>query len=596
MTFRPTKTLRVLLTLAFLYGLLAATTLVTHAQGYYQLPAGFIQEFVAGGLDRPTSFAIAPDGRIFVTEKAGKVRVIQNGELLPDPFIDLTNEVNDTADRGLLGIAVHPNWPSTPYLYLAHTYDPPEVSDRNPSGARVSRVLRLSADPNNLNAALPGSGQVIVGANSTAEHIGNPDAGDTEPFSCLDGDGAPVQDCIAAEGTAHTIDDLAFGPDGALYVSTGDGIVNSKGNARALDINSLNGKILRVNPLTGEGYADNPFFDGDANANRAKVFALGMRNPFRFSVHPRTGEVLLGDVGNNNWEEINRGGPGANFGWPCYEGVEEAATYANCDAFHNGAATLTKPVYYYPHTTEPQRGSAIGGDIYRGTAFPALYRGAYFFHDFNGGVTYFLTFDGDGSANLNEFGTNMPGIVKMVSAQDGALYVLSVIMGDLWRIRYQPGGNKPPTAVASADVTEGETPLTVNFTAKRSSDPERSLVAYQWEFGDGATASKLSPAHTYEENGVYKVTLTVTDAAGATSSDSLEIAVGSAAPTVEILEPATGATFRIGDTVNLVGKGTDANGGALTGDRLQWNATLHHDEHVHYDAFKGEGEQGSLHL
>ena len=122
---------------------------------------------MAGGLDRPTSFAIAPDGRIFVTEKAGKVRVVQDGELLPDPFIDLTNEVNDTADRGLLGIAVHPNWPSTPYVYLAYTYDPPEVSDRNPSGARVSRVLRLSADPNNLNVALPGSGH---GAGRQQQH------------------------------------------------------------------------------------------------------------------------------------------------------------------------------------------------------------------------------------------------------------------------------------------------------------------------------------------------------------------------------------------------------------------------------------------
>ena len=105
------------------------------------------------------------------------VRVVQDGQLLPDPFIDLSNEVNDSADRGLLGIAVHPNWPNTPYVYLAYTYDPPEVKDRNPSGARVSRVLRLSADPNNLNVALPGSGLVIVGTNSTAEHIGNPDAG-----------------------------------------------------------------------------------------------------------------------------------------------------------------------------------------------------------------------------------------------------------------------------------------------------------------------------------------------------------------------------------------------------------------------------------
>jgi len=497
------------------------------AQGGFNMPDGFLQDTIVVGLELPTSFAMAPDGRIYVAEKSGKVRIVQDGQLLPDPFIDLSNEVNDASDRGLLGIALHPDWPSTPYVYLAYTYDPPEIKDRNPAGARVSRVLRLSADPDNLNVAQVGSGMVILGAASTAEHIGNPDEGDTLPFSCFDDAGSFVRDCIANEGTAHSLGNLTFGRDGALYVSSGDGIVNSKGNSRALDINSLNGKILRIDPITGEGFASNPFFDGDAGSNRSKVFALGMRNPFRFTVDPRNGQLIMGDVGNNNWEEINRGGAGANFGWPCYEGPYEAATYANCDAFKNGEATVTDAIFAYPHSNKnPQRGSAIGGDLYFAKVFPPLYRGAYFYHDFNGGVVNFLTFAGDGSAVDNEFATNVPGIVQMTTGDDGAMYVLSVILGGIWRIRYAPSGNKPPTAAAAADPAGGEAPLAVQFSSKRSSDPEKSLVGFRWEFGDGTTSSKANPTHTYAEDGQYTAKLTVTDSAGATSSDSLAITIG----------------------------------------------------------------------
>ena len=590
---RPLHLLNLLLAVALLLPAFAGRP--AQAQGGFNLPYGFIQESVVLGLDRPTSFALLPDGRILIAEKSGVVRVAQDGQLLPDPFIDISTEVNDSSDRGLLGIAVHPDWPNTPYVYLAYTYDPPEIKDRNPAGARVSRVLRLSADPNDLSKALPGSGVVILGTNSTAEHVGNADQGDTEPFSCFDDAGGFVRDCVAAEGTAHSMDFVRFGPDGALYVSDGDGIVNSKGNSRALNPDSLNGKILRIDPITGEGYPDNPFFDGDPNSNRSKVFAMGMRNPFRFTVDPRDGQVIVGDVGNNNWEEINRGGPGSNFGWPCYEGPYEAATYANCDAYKSGASPITMPVYSYPHSvSNPMRGSAIGGDLYLESAFPALYRGAYFYHDFNGGVVNFLTFNSDGSANDNEFATNVPGIVQMTVGDDGALYVISIILGGIWRIRYAPGGNKPPTADASADPTGGPAPLDVSFSSKRSTDPEKSIVGYQWDFGDGGTSSKANPTYTYKDNGVYTAVLTVTDSAGATAADSLQIAVGSSPPVAEILEPGEGAKFRVGQTVNFKGKATDAEDGELAGANLKWSVTLHHLQHLHYDFFNGEGESGSF--
>jgi len=590
---RPVSFLRFVVLLALILGMLLPPAGPAQAQGGFNLPYGFVQEGVVMGLTLPTSFALAPDGRIFITEKAGRVRVYRDGELLGDPFIDMTTEVNDAADRGLMGIAVDPDWPSRPYVYVAFVYDPPEIKDRNPSGARVSRVVRLSADPNNLDVAVPGSGVVLLGTNSTAEHVGNPDQGDAEPFSCRDDAGQPVRDCMASEGTAHTIDMLRFGPEGALYVSAGDGIVNSKGNSRALDINSLNGKILRIDPDTGDGLPTNPFYDGDPGSNRAKVFALGLRNPFRFSVDPRNGRVIVGEVGNEKWEEINVGGPGANFGWPCYEGPYEAATYANCEAFKTGEWTMTPGVLSYEHTTKPQRGAAIGGDLYLGRSFPALYRGAYFYHDFNGGVTNFLTFNGDGSVKDNEFASNMPGIVQ-ITATDDALYVLSIILGGIWRVRYVPGGNRPPTADATADPTGGKAPLEVSFSSERSTDPERSIVSYQWDFGDGATSSKANPIHTFEENGVYEVALTVTDSGGNESTDTVEILVGSEPPVAEIVEPGDGAKFRIGETITFRGKGTDPDDGDLGGGRMAWTGILHHNEHVHYDAVKATGESGSF--
>ncbi len=563
------------------------------AQGGFALPAGFIQEEVVVGLTLPTSFALAPDGRLFVTEKAGRVRVVDDGQLLATPFVDLSAEVNDAADRGLMGVAVDPAWPQRPYLYLAFVYDPPEIKERSPGGARVSRVLRLTADSADLNVAVPGSGRVLVGTRSTAAYVGNPDQGDAEPFSCRTPEGGPVADCIATEGSAHTIDMLAFGPEGALYVSVGDGIVNSRGNARALDIDSLNGKLLRVDADTGAGLPANPFYDGNPESNRSKVFALGLRNPFRFTVDPRNGRVIVGDVGNETWEEINIGGAGANFGWPCYEGPEEAATYADCDALHSGAVEVTQAAHAYRHTLQPQRGAAIGGDLYLGRSFPARYRGAYFYHDYNGGVTHFLTFDSQGQALDHEFATNMPGIVQIKATPD-ALYVLSIILGGIWRVRYVGDGNQPPSADASAAPAGGAAPLTVTFSSERSSDPEASIVEYLWEFGDGTSSRQANPTHTYLEDGLYRPRLTVTDAAGLSAAATVAVAVGSELPVAEILAPEEGARFRIGETVAFRGRAVDPDDGELTGSQLVWSGILHHNEHVHYDALQAIGTEGNF--
>ncbi len=336
-------------------------------------------------------------------------------------------------------------------------------------------MLRLRASADNLNVHEPGSGAVIVGTNSTFANIGNPEKGDEFPFSCLDENGMFVQDCIPAEGTAHTVDFLKFAKDGSLFVSLGDGIVNSKGNWRAQDVNSLAGKILRVDPMTGVGYANNPFADGDLTANRAKVYALGLRNPFRFTFSP-TGELFVGEVGNSTWEEINRGAPGANFGWPCYEGAERMADFAICDPLFSGAAEVTQGIYIYPHSTTPQRGAAIGGDFYTGKLYPPEYRGAYFFTDFNGGVITTLTFDGAGAVTATDFATSVPGPIQITMGPDGNLWMLYIATGELVRLGYQDAG-AAPAATATPKATLKATPEAAAGAAVTASAPLTESVA-----------------------------------------------------------------------------------------------------------------------
>lgn len=491
-------------------------------------PDGFYEQQIAGGFVLPTSFAVAPDGRIFVTEKNGAVRVVVGGVVQDEPFIDLSTEVNSSSDRGLMSVAVHPRWPATPYVYLAYTYDPPEVRGYSESGARVARVLRLEADRANLNVHKPGSGVILLGKNSTFENIGNPDKGDTEPFSCFDINNQFVQDCLPSEGTAHTIDFLKFARDGSLFVSMGDGIVNSKGNWRAQDPNSLAGKVLRIDPLTGAGYATNPFYDGDVNVNRAKVYALGLRNPFRFTFHPTNGEIYLGEVGNNTWEEINRGPAGANFGWPCYEGQEKMTDWPICDPLFNGNAAVTHGLYIYPHKAKPPRGAVIGGDFYTGRLYPAEYRGAYFFTDFNGGVIFSMAFARDGSYTLKEFATSAPGPIQISMGPDGNLWMIYIATGELVRLGYAGGAaartTSPlatPTAARGASASAAATPAATRAaTASLPAGAGTGTITRElWTGLSGKSIDDLLDSPNYPDSPAKREELTSLDAPRAGAGD-----------------------------------------------------------------------------
>ena len=556
------------------------------------LPAGFIQEVIAQDLGPVTAFAITPAGHILIARKHGSVKVLKDGDVLESPFIDISGQTNIYGDRGLMGMTIHPNFPNPAYVYLAFAYDPPGAAGHDPSGARVGRVIRVAADPANLDQHLPGSDVVILGANGSFATMGNPDKGDRAPYSCTGEDGSPLRDCLPVDGPSHTVDGLVFGPDGALYVSTGDATLQPEASVRAVDIDSLAGKILRINPITGKGYADNPFFDGDPDSNRSKVYALGLRNPFRFSFEPVSGRIFIGDVGGEQWEEINRGFPGANFGWPCFEGAARLSNQPECDALVQDERLVTHALFAYPH--ESAYGAAIGGDFYTHTQFPARYQGAYFFADHNRATIQYMTFGANDAVTVRGFAGNAISPVQITSGSDGALYVLSFTDGTLTRIRYEGGGNTPPLANAIATPASGSEPLEVTFSSEGSVDPDGRELTYDWQFGDGGESREAAPIYTYVAPGEYQAQLTVTDAEGASAQTAVAIFVGGNAPVVRILTPADETTWRVGDTVSLLAEALDAEDGRLQGASVQWDANLHHNDHVHIDAFHAEGEAATL--
>ena len=416
-----------------------------------EVPDGFVLETVVSGLSGPTDLAFTPGGRIFITEIAGTVRVVDRGTMLPTPFLDLRDRVNRYGDRGLVSVAVHPRFPSIPFVYLAFAYDPPELADRtgeagpDGGGARVSRVIRVSADASrDYLVARPDTEVVVLGSNSTIDHMGDPASRNPDEPSCGVA-GSYVRDCLPADEHSHTVGRLRFGPDGMLYVGSGDGADYHSMRAyhvRALDVDSLAGKLLRVNPISGDGLPDNPFWDGDATSNRSKVLSVGLRNPYSFTFHPESGIPVIGDVGWATWEMINVGAE-RNFGWPCYEGgdgqnreLRAAATSAVCESLYAaGGSDVTPPAYAYDR--EGTGGAIILGEFYEADVFPDAYQGTLFIADYYQHWIRTVTMGPDGTVSAVEPFASVLFPVHVSVGPDGALYYLNIWEGMVFRIRYE---------------------------------------------------------------------------------------------------------------------------------------------------------------
>ena len=381
-------------TVLLLAGLLAAALVTTGLLGS-QVPAAQAAVSLdwkvrASGLSAPTQVTSARDGsgRLFVVEKAGTVRVVRDGRVLRRPFLDIRGRVKDDGEGGLLSIAFHPRYARTPVVFAAYTTLSGDV--------RVQRFRAPSAAAERVPA---GSGRGVI----TVSH--------------------PPQ------FTNHFAGQLAFGPGGLLFLSTGDGGGGGDPFDHAQDRTSLQGKLLRLKVLgarasCGRAYCiprGNPY--RGARPGRGEIWAIGLRNTWRFSVDPATGDLWLGDVGQGTSEEVDRipaGVGGANLGWSCREGF---TTYdaSRCRA---PSTSYLDPVAAYGRDVGT---SVTGGFVYRGTRFAGLLAGSYVGGDFGSGLVFTL----DGSTV--EPAGSLPGVTSFGEDEARELWAVT-IDGRLWEM------------------------------------------------------------------------------------------------------------------------------------------------------------------
>ncbi|MBE9028497.1 DUF4347 domain-containing protein [filamentous cyanobacterium LEGE 11480] len=447
-------------------------------------PGSFNREALITGLTTPTALEWTPDGQtLFISEQNGLVKVADaaTGVLQSTPFIDLRSQVNGVRDRGLLGMTLDPDFNgSRPYVYLLFTYDPPEAADptrpgynptfggQDKAGNRPARLIRVEAELVNGNYQVKaGSEIILLGKNSNFANTRGFDANSTLPANAnipasgfvRDTNGnntaESIQDYLAGDSESHSVGSVQFGADGKLYVTIGDGTSYNFADPRTVrvqDIDNLSGKMLRIDPDTGNGLADNPFynvttgspfdtqFNNDPTSNRSKVFNLGLRNPFRFTFDPTTNLPVIGDVGWFNWEEINTGA-GKNFGWPAYEGGLDSlgnpinlrtANYQNLPQvtpfYPGGSQTITAqtPLFAFEH--QSGGGDAvIMGDFYTGNTFPVFYDNALFYTNASRGTVNTVFFDQTGQVSGTQlFADNLFGITELETGPDGSLYYVNL--------------------------------------------------------------------------------------------------------------------------------------------------------------------------
>ena len=351
-----------------------------------------VDEVVASGLSHPVQVTHAGDGsgRLFVVEQGGTIRIIEQGVVLPQAFLDLSDRTNRQGEQGLLGLAFHPDYTSNGLFYVNYT--------RDTDGATV--IARYGVSPSDPDVADPGSRAVLL---TIAQPYGN-----------------------------HNGGQLLFGADGYLYIGMGDGGSGGDPLETGQDPENLLGAMLRLDVDGGSPYAipsDNPYV---GKAGEDEIWAIGLRNPWRFSFDRETGDLYIGDVGQNAWEEISyqRAGTagGTNFGWDCYEGTHPYELDQACSE-----ADLTGPIAEYSHDAGR---SVTGGFVYRGALFPNL-RGRYFFADYVNGKIWSLYKTGTDpdtwSAAELELDTGL-NISAFGEDEDGELYVCDITGGTIRRL------------------------------------------------------------------------------------------------------------------------------------------------------------------
>jgi glucose/arabinose dehydrogenase len=555
-----------LLTVALLAMPAAAGAAVT-------VPTGFDQRVLAAGISQPTQVAWAPDGRMFVAEKPGRIRVVTAaGALLTAPLMDITARVNSQQDRGLLGIALSPTFAVDHQLFYVFTYElQPGTPDSDaPMVARVERVT-VNAD-NTVSAPT-----VVLGTDVSGPC---PRVSDT---------------CMPSDGRSHSIGTIRFGPDGTLWIGLGDSAdynVVDELAFRAQEEGVMSGKLLHVD-TSGRGLPGHPFCPSETDLTKTctRLYAKGFRNPYRFTI-TAGGVPLVGDVGWGSREELDRVVAGGNYGWPCWEGDRQTTGYsadARCTALY-AAQTAKAPLHTYSH--DNANAAIVGGPVMPAdTPFGADYAGDVFFGDYAKGFVQRLDLAADGTCTttpctVRSFATGWVGTdLELSPARNLAwtLFGTGGPDGSVVEVLPTASGNRTPVARATVTPLAGSAGRGYRFGAGTSTDPDGDPLTATWDFGDGTAAQAGTDVEHVFAAGVTSatVTLTVADGRGATATDTVTVHPGDAPPVPQITAPAAGARYTDGQPFALHGGASDPEDGALTGAALTWHMTLHHGTHVH---------------
>jgi glucose/arabinose dehydrogenase len=375
-----------------LLGALLLGALIAQAAGAAP-PGGFSRVQVASGFDQPTAFAFERN-RIFVTEKStGKVKVVRaDGTVRGNPYVTL--KVSTNSERGLLGIAVDPDFTTNRYVYVYYTTGPGAL---NYGGSPKNRVSRFKS----------------------SDGVG------TQERILLDG--------IPSDAGNHNGGDIHFGFDGKLYIAVGDG-GTFHDEAQVQD--SLRGKILRIN-ADGTIPTDNPFYATNTRKRRS-VYAYGFRNPFRFTRRESNQTYIVADVGQSTWEEVDSLQEGANFGWNDYEGPCPANT-PGCNPATTDFVGTIAPIHYYKHSGVGETGNVIiGGAFANDSNYPSPYAGAYFYGDNGAGWVHVLTMDSSNVVTNQSDFDQLGCPVSFAQGPDGNVYVADICSGAIYKYVYAP--------------------------------------------------------------------------------------------------------------------------------------------------------------
>jgi glucose/arabinose dehydrogenase/PKD repeat protein len=593
----------------------------TLAPGDFEV-AGFEEQVIWDSLVNPMAIEFAPDGRVFVAEKRGLIKVFTSlDDPTPSTYADVRANVHDFWDRGMLGMALDPDFVTNGRMYLSYTYDAPIGGTPPTWGDGCSNPPGATAD-----------GCVVSGRLSVLTH------GTNEQVLIND---------WCQQYPSHSMGDIVFDAEGALILSSGDGAnfnaadwgqwggtlpnttspvtprnpcgdppvpvggtpnqaTGEGGGLRSQDIRTtgdplgLSGTVIRVSPTTGApARSDNPRFDEEPTTNGKRIIAYGLRNPFRMTINPVTGDLWLGDVGWGTWEEINRVNPDGtsvpNFGWPCREGTSFEPPGWDETNMCTSMPTPTAPSFAYQH------GPAVGGDcalgtssisglaFYPGGAYPDEYDNALFFTDYSRRCIWVLPPTAAGGApnpaEVDFFG-DLAEPVQLKVGPGGDLFYAdfgtvadAVPGGSIRRITFQ-ADNDSPTADIDASPTSGDPPLQVDFDASGSTDPNDDPLTYAWDFGDNDglfnDSFEEAPEHTYTDPGSYLARVRVDDGHGGTDTDQVTINVANDAPNATITSPTASFTWSVGQTVSFAGTATDPDEGTLPASAFEWELIMQH--------------------